>query len=60
MLYGFGDDLQPLPETLDLVEDIVLDYSTTILHRVGAPCSWLLCKCNWVLCVQLGAEGGGC
>jgi hypothetical protein len=44
MLYGFGDDLQPLHETLDLVEDIVLDYSTTILHRVGAPC-----KCSRVL-----------
>ena len=35
MLYGFGDDLQPLPETLDLMEDIVLDYSTTLLHKVG-------------------------
>ncbi|PSC70449.1 transcription initiation factor TFIID subunit 13-like [Micractinium conductrix] len=33
MLYGFGDDLQPLPETLDLVEDVVLDYATTLLHK---------------------------
>ncbi|KAL4448273.1 hypothetical protein ABPG75_005492 [Micractinium tetrahymenae] len=33
MMYGFGDDIQPLPETLDLVEDIVLDYATTLLHK---------------------------
>lgn len=35
MLYGFGDDAQPLPETLDLVEGVVLDYVTTLLHKVG-------------------------
>ena len=35
MLYGFGDDAAPLPETLDLVEGIVLDYTTTLLHKVG-------------------------
>ncbi|KAL4421814.1 hypothetical protein ABPG77_001603 [Micractinium sp. CCAP 211/92] len=33
MMYGFGDDIQPLAETLDLVEDIVLDYATTLLHK---------------------------
>lgn len=36
MLYGFGDDIAPLPETLDLVEDCVLDYATTLMHKVGA------------------------
>ena len=34
MLYGFGDDAAPLPETLDLVEDIVLEYATTLMHKV--------------------------
>jgi hypothetical protein len=37
MLYGFGDDVAPLPETLELVEDVVLDYATTLLHKVGRP-----------------------
>lgn len=33
MMYGFGDDIQPLQETLDLVEDIVLGYANTLLHK---------------------------
>lgn len=34
MMYGFGDDVSPLPETLDLVEDIVLDYAGTLMRKV--------------------------
>jgi hypothetical protein len=37
MMYGFGDDMAPLPDTLDLVEDIVVDYASTLLHKV---CVW--------------------
>lgn len=33
MMYGFGDDVSPLPETLDLVEDIVLDYASTLMRK---------------------------
>ncbi|PRW45152.1 spermatogenesis-associated 20 [Chlorella sorokiniana] len=33
MMYGFGDDVAPLPETLDLVEDIVLDYAGTLMRK---------------------------
>jgi hypothetical protein len=33
MMYGFGDDMAPLPDTLDLVEDIVVDYASTLLHK---------------------------
>uniref|UniRef100_A0AAD5DV64 Transcription initiation factor TFIID subunit 13 n=1 Tax=Chlorella ohadii TaxID=2649997 RepID=A0AAD5DV64_9CHLO len=33
MMYGFGDDVAPLPETLDLVEDIVLDYASTLMRK---------------------------
>ena len=32
MMYGFGDE-PPLDETLDLVEDIVIEYATGLLHR---------------------------
>ncbi|KDD76570.1 hypothetical protein H632_c179p3 [Helicosporidium sp. ATCC 50920] len=32
-MYGFGDDVAPLPETVDLVEDIVLEYTTALLGR---------------------------
>ncbi|KAF5187674.1 Transcription initiation factor tfiid subunit, partial [Thalictrum thalictroides] len=28
MMYGFGDDSNPLPETVALVEDIVVEYIT--------------------------------
>ncbi|GAA0156692.1 general transcription factor [Lithospermum erythrorhizon] len=33
MMYGFGDDPNPLPETVGLVEDIVVEYVTDIVHK---------------------------
>ncbi|KAL2629952.1 hypothetical protein R1flu_014638 [Riccia fluitans] len=33
MMYGFGDDPDPLPETVTLVEDILLEYITDTIHK---------------------------
>ncbi|KQK16896.1 transcription initiation protein SPT3 homolog [Brachypodium distachyon] len=33
MMYGFGDDPNPLPETVTLVEDIVVEYVTDLVHK---------------------------
>ncbi|KAL7199046.1 hypothetical protein ACSBR2_021349 [Camellia fascicularis] len=33
MMYGFGDDINPLPETVVLVEDIVVEYVTDMVHK---------------------------
>ncbi|GFQ02450.1 transcription initiation factor TFIID subunit 13 [Phtheirospermum japonicum] len=33
MMYGFGDDPNPLPETISLVEDIVVEYVTDMVHK---------------------------
>ncbi|KAL3834095.1 hypothetical protein ACJIZ3_008831 [Penstemon smallii] len=33
MMYGFGDDANPLPETVALVEDIVVEYVTNLVHK---------------------------
>ncbi|BBN07045.1 transcription initiation factor TFIID subunit 13 [Marchantia polymorpha subsp. ruderalis] len=33
MMYGFGDDPDPMPETVSLVEDILLDYITDTIHK---------------------------
>ncbi|GKV07823.1 hypothetical protein SLE2022_194030 [Rubroshorea leprosula] len=33
MMYGFGDDSNPLPETVSLVEDIVVEYVTDLAHK---------------------------
>ncbi|KAK8576517.1 hypothetical protein V6N13_032438 [Hibiscus sabdariffa] len=33
MMYGFGDDANPLPETVTLVEDIVVEYVTDLAHK---------------------------
>lgn len=33
MMYGYGDDSDPLPETMLLVEDIVVDYITEMMHK---------------------------
>ncbi|KAG6417764.1 hypothetical protein SASPL_119957 [Salvia splendens] len=34
MMYGFGDDANPLPETVALVEDIVVEYVTEMASLV--------------------------
>ncbi|XP_078161717.1 TBP-associated factor 13 [Carex rostrata] len=33
LMYGFGDDPNPLPETIALVEDIVVEYITDLVHK---------------------------
>ncbi|KAK9747633.1 hypothetical protein RND81_02G004500 [Saponaria officinalis] len=33
MMYGYGDDRNPLPETVALVEDIVVEYVTDMVHK---------------------------
>ncbi|XP_019169283.1 PREDICTED: transcription initiation factor TFIID subunit 13-like isoform X1 [Ipomoea nil] len=33
MMYGFGDDANPLLETMSLVEDIVTEYVTEMVHK---------------------------
>ncbi|XP_072967765.1 transcription initiation factor TFIID subunit 13 [Typha angustifolia] len=33
MMYGFGDDPNPLPETVALVEDIAVEYITDMVHK---------------------------
>ncbi|KAE8707633.1 Transcription initiation factor TFIID subunit 13 [Hibiscus syriacus] len=33
MMYGFGDDANPFPETVTLVEDIVVEYVTDLAHK---------------------------
>ncbi|MED6143781.1 Transcription initiation factor TFIID subunit 13 [Stylosanthes scabra] len=33
MMYGFGDDPNPLPESVALMEDIVVEYVTELVHK---------------------------
>lgn len=33
MMYGYGDDQNPLPESVALVEDIVVEYVTDLAHK---------------------------
>lgn len=33
MMYGFGDDEDPLAETVELMEDIVIEYITDMVHK---------------------------
>ncbi|GAX85014.1 hypothetical protein CEUSTIGMA_g12435.t1 [Chlamydomonas eustigma] len=35
MMYGFGDDVCPLDETVELVEDIMLEYVKEATHRAA-------------------------
>ena len=36
MLYGFGDVRTPLPQTVQVTEDLVVDYVTQILRKASA------------------------
>ncbi|KNA26049.1 hypothetical protein SOVF_001150 [Spinacia oleracea] len=33
MMYGYGDDINPLPESVALMEDIVVEYVTDLVHK---------------------------
>ncbi|KAH7516988.1 transcription initiation factor TFIID subunit 13 [Ziziphus jujuba] len=33
MMYGFGDDPNPLPESVALMEDIVVEYITDLVYK---------------------------
>jgi len=35
MMYGFGDSKHPLDATVSLVEDIVVEYITDLVHRAA-------------------------
>nr|GMD06841.1 transcription initiation factor TFIID subunit 13 [Ipomoea batatas] len=37
MMYGFGDDANPLLETMSLVEDIVTEYVTDMVSENNSP-----------------------
>lgn len=34
MMYGFGDDENPCPDTIRLMEDIILDYIANLVVKV--------------------------
>ena len=35
MMYGFGDDINPYPETVDLVEKMVINFVTGLAKKAG-------------------------
>lgn len=40
MMYGFGDDQNPYTESVDLLEDLVIEFITEMTHRameIGRP-----------------------
>lgn len=38
MMFGFGDDANPLPQSVALVEDLVVDYLQRVLHSAADAC----------------------
>ena len=38
MMYGFGDDRQPLTRSVELMEELVVDYVYQVLHRAQGAC----------------------
>ena len=46
MMYGFGDARAPLPQTVQMMEELVVDYITDILRQAAAAAeqrSWATC-----------------
>jgi transcription initiation factor TFIID subunit 13 len=35
MMYGFGDDRNPFTESVDLLEDLVIEFITEITHKAS-------------------------
>lgn len=35
MMYGFGDDQNPFTESVDLLEDLVIEFITEITHKAS-------------------------
>jgi transcription initiation factor TFIID subunit 13 len=35
MMYGFGDDPSPYTESVDLLEDLVIEYVTTMVKNIS-------------------------
>jgi len=33
MMYGFGDDQNPYTETVDIIEDLVIEFITEMTHK---------------------------
>lgn len=41
-MYGFGDDQNPYTESVDIIEDLVIEFITEMTHKYVAPLSLLL------------------
>lgn len=39
MVYGFGGDPSPEPETLDVLEDVMVEFVSDVLQRAGTSSS---------------------
>jgi transcription initiation factor TFIID subunit 13 len=37
-MFGFGDDANPLPQSIALMEDLVVDYLQRVLHSAADTC----------------------
>lgn len=33
MMYGFGDDQNPYTESVDILEDLVIEFITEMMHK---------------------------
>jgi hypothetical protein len=33
-MYGFGDDINPRQDTVELVEDLMIEYIETIVYKI--------------------------
>lgn len=52
MLFGFGDDEQPYAETVDLLEDLVIEYITDTVRGEAFLASELP-KCNVYMYINI-------
>jgi hypothetical protein len=43
MMYGFGDMEQPLPETVEVMDDIVCEFISRLVRSLADPLFSTLC-----------------
>ena len=50
MMYGFGDDRNPYTESVDILEDLIIEYLTEMV----CTCTILFIACSYFLVSRAG------
>lgn len=56
MMYGFGDDQNPYTESVDFLEDIVIEFITEVVRKIRIY--YIICCVHF--CIFIFVKKGNC